>query len=96
MLSSGMVHGALLKKFLVAVKHFLLTVGCYLQAHLYGQIEAAGITYISIGHRKTLYSYHKRVLHISKFDSRNNGECNWQVEPIKMPVKSFDETSPTP
>ncbi|XP_072999269.1 ABC transporter D family member 2, chloroplastic isoform X1 [Typha latifolia] len=66
------------------------------EAHLYRQIEAAGITFISIGHRRTLYSYHKRVLHISKFDSRNNSGRNWHVEPIKASVESFDETAPAP
>ncbi|KAK9131586.1 hypothetical protein Scep_011114 [Stephania cephalantha] len=41
------------------------------EAHMYDQVEAAGITYVSIGHRRTLYDYHNRVLQISKMDSEN-------------------------
>lgn len=52
------------------------------EAHLYNQIKAAGITYISIGHRRTLYKYHNKVLHISKFDSGINNQRNWHLEPI--------------
>ncbi|MCL7029170.1 hypothetical protein MKW94_009978 [Papaver nudicaule] len=56
------------------------------EAHLYKQIEAAGITYVSIGHRRTLYNYHNRVLHISKMDSAiptsNGSQRNWQIKPI--------------
>ncbi|KAI3996994.1 hypothetical protein MKX01_021270 [Papaver californicum] len=53
------------------------------EAHLYKQIEAAGITYVSIGHRRTLYNYHSRVLHVSKIDSNANGSHrNWQIKPI--------------
>lgn len=59
------------------------------EAHLYRQIEAAGITYISIGHRKTLYNYHNKVLHISKCDSRNT-ERNWHLESID-PTTSIEQ-----
>ncbi|KAG0461460.1 hypothetical protein HPP92_021757 [Vanilla planifolia] len=52
-----------------------------LQARLYHEIEAAGITYISIGHRSTLFKYHNTLLHISKFDIVNNRQ-NWQLKPI--------------
>lgn len=50
-----------------------------LQAHLYEQIEAAGITYISVGHRRTLYDFHKRVLRISTVD-QNSSQSNWKLE----------------
>ncbi|KAF2285366.1 hypothetical protein GH714_002627 [Hevea brasiliensis] len=44
------------------------------EAHLYRQIEAAGITYVSVGHRRTLYKHHNMVLRISTADlNRNNG-----------------------
>ncbi|KAG0462904.1 hypothetical protein HPP92_021380 [Vanilla planifolia] len=51
------------------------------EARLYHEIEAAGITYISIGHRSTLFKYHNTLLHISKFDIVNNRQ-NWQLKPI--------------
>ncbi|CAK7326010.1 unnamed protein product [Dovyalis caffra] len=51
------------------------------EAHLYRQIEAADITYISVGHRRTLYDYHTRNLHITTVDPRSN-ERNWHIEPI--------------
>ncbi|KAJ6817448.1 putative ABC transporter D family member 2, chloroplastic isoform X1 [Iris pallida] len=54
------------------------------EAHLYRQIEAAGITYISVGHRSTLYKFHKKVLHISKFDSGINVQRNWHLELINQ------------
>ncbi|XP_027341116.1 ABC transporter D family member 2, chloroplastic isoform X4 [Abrus precatorius] len=50
------------------------------EVHLYRKIEAAGITYISIGHRSTLYDYHNKILRISTFDS-NNEQLNWCLEP---------------
>eukprot|EP00268_Persea_americana_P018822 TRINITY_DN19621_c0_g1_i2.p1 TRINITY_DN19621_c0_g1~~TRINITY_DN19621_c0_g1_i2.p1 ORF type:complete len:566 (-),score=86.88 TRINITY_DN19621_c0_g1_i2:472-2169(-) len=52
------------------------------EAHLYKQIEAAGITYISIGHRQTLYNYHNRILRISKIESGNI--TNWHLESINQ------------
>ncbi|KAL5746683.1 hypothetical protein ACOSP7_027829 [Xanthoceras sorbifolium] len=52
------------------------------ETHLYQQIEAAGITYISIGHRRTLYDFHKRVLRISTVDP-NSSERNWHIESIQ-------------
>ncbi|KAK9266559.1 hypothetical protein L1049_021492 [Liquidambar formosana] len=51
------------------------------EAHLYRQIEAAGMTYISIGHRRTLYDYHNRILHISSVDSRST-KRNWYIESL--------------
>ncbi|XP_075503052.1 ABC transporter D family member 2, chloroplastic-like [Primulina tabacum] len=51
------------------------------ETHIYRLIEAAGITYISIGHRKTLYEYHKQVLRISPVEPTNS-DLNWQFEPI--------------
>ncbi|KAJ0971770.1 hypothetical protein J5N97_019729 [Dioscorea zingiberensis] len=50
------------------------------EAHLYRQIEAAGITYVSVGHRRTLYNYHNRILCISKFDPSKGNEQNWHLE----------------
>ncbi|KAG9448065.1 hypothetical protein H6P81_014193 [Aristolochia fimbriata] len=49
------------------------------EAHLYKLIEDAGMTYISIGHRRTLYNYHDKILSISKIDSGNPSERNWQL-----------------
>lgn len=51
------------------------------EAHLYRQIEKAGITYISVGHRRTLYDYHKKTLRISTIDPNNNRR-NWNIETI--------------
>ncbi|XP_044468708.1 ABC transporter D family member 2, chloroplastic [Mangifera indica] len=51
------------------------------EAHLYQQIEAAGITYISIGHRRSLYGFHKKVLHISTMDPKSS-QLNWHIESI--------------
>ncbi|KAL9678082.1 hypothetical protein QQ045_015921 [Rhodiola kirilowii] len=48
------------------------------EAFLYQQIEAAGMTFISIGHRKTLYAYHKRILHISPVNPESE-KPNWYV-----------------
>ncbi|KAI8557344.1 hypothetical protein RHMOL_Rhmol04G0003300 [Rhododendron molle] len=53
------------------------------EAHLYQKIEAAGITYISIGHRRTLYQYHKKSLHITTMDPLNN-QRNWYIESINQ------------
>ncbi|OVA16379.1 ABC transporter-like [Macleaya cordata] len=55
------------------------------EAHLYKQIETAGITYISVGHRRTLYDFHRRVLNISKMDSDSDSDGslrNWLLKPI--------------
>lgn len=51
------------------------------EEHLYRQIEAAGMTYISVGHRRTLYGHHNRNLNITTVDPSSN-ERNWHVEPI--------------
>lgn len=51
------------------------------EARLYQLIEAAGITYISIGHRSTLYKYHKKVLHISTANTASN-QCNWSFKNV--------------
>lgn len=51
------------------------------EAHLYQRIEDAGITYISVGHRNTLYKYHQKVLRISTGDAVS-ATRNWSVEPI--------------
>ncbi|CAH2033390.1 unnamed protein product [Thlaspi arvense] len=49
------------------------------EAHLYQQIQAAGITYISIGHRQTLTKFHNKILHISTADPKSM-ERNWRME----------------
>ncbi|KAE8703061.1 hypothetical protein F3Y22_tig00110474pilonHSYRG00036 [Hibiscus syriacus] len=51
------------------------------EAHLYEKMKAAGITYISIGHRRTLYAYHHRVLDISSADA-DNRQRNWNIGSI--------------
>ncbi|RZR83747.1 hypothetical protein BHM03_00010443, partial [Ensete ventricosum] len=63
----------------------------HVQAHLYRQIEAAGITYISIGHRTTLRKYHKNILCISKYDARGS-ERNWHFEPISQTATEANST----
>lgn len=57
------------------------------EAHLYQLIKAAGITYVSIGHRQTLFNHHNAVLHISKMDA-DSTLCNWRLG-------SIDENSPS-
>lgn len=62
-----------------------------LQAFLYQQIEAAGITFISIGHRKTLYAYHKRILHISPVEP-DGEEPNWYIQSAdQMPAYQLSQ-----
>lgn len=51
------------------------------EGHLYRQIEAAGITYISVGHRRTLYEHHNKILHISTADANGNTR-NWHIDSI--------------
>ncbi|KAA8523378.1 hypothetical protein F0562_009801 [Nyssa sinensis] len=53
------------------------------EVHLYQLIEAAGITYISIGHRRTLYKQHNRILRISTLDP-DSAQPNWCVESINQ------------
>uniref|UniRef100_A0A5B6YMA5 ABC transporter D family member 2 n=1 Tax=Davidia involucrata TaxID=16924 RepID=A0A5B6YMA5_DAVIN len=53
------------------------------EAHLYQLIEAAGITYISIGHRSTLYNQHNRILRISTMDP-DGTQPNWYAESINQ------------
>ncbi|KAL0353353.1 UNVERIFIED_CONTAM: protein SOMBRERO [Sesamum angustifolium] len=50
------------------------------EAYLYQLIEAAGITYISISHGRTLYKQHKSVLHIPI--GTNMYRTNWHFEPL--------------
>ncbi|KAH6777184.1 ABC transporter family protein [Perilla frutescens var. hirtella] len=51
------------------------------EAHLYKLIEASGITYVSIGHRRTLYEHHKSVLRISPLEPTHSGP-NWSFESL--------------
>ncbi|XP_020251399.1 ABC transporter D family member 2, chloroplastic isoform X1 [Asparagus officinalis] len=64
------------------------------EAHLYSQIEAAGITYVSVGHRSTLYKYHNKVLRISKLNSEDMGQQNWHLELINRNTRP-EEATPT-
>ncbi|XP_054817258.1 ABC transporter D family member 2, chloroplastic-like isoform X3 [Prosopis cineraria] len=50
--------------------------------HLYQKIGAAGITYISVGHRQTLCGYHNRILRISTMNI-NSEEPDWCIESIR-------------
>ncbi|ESW21132.1 hypothetical protein PHAVU_005G044400 [Phaseolus vulgaris] len=52
------------------------------EVHLYQKIKAANITYVSIGHRSSLYDYHDMILRISTFDS-DNEQLNWCIEPTR-------------
>ncbi|KAI3675629.1 hypothetical protein L1987_85220 [Smallanthus sonchifolius] len=51
------------------------------EARLYEKINAAGITYISIGHRTSLRKFHKRALRISPLDLNSN-QLNWCIESL--------------
>ncbi|XP_076892469.1 ABC transporter D family member 2, chloroplastic-like [Bidens hawaiensis] len=51
------------------------------EALLYDKINAAGITYISIGHRTSLRKFHKKALRISPMDLDSN-KLNWCIEPL--------------
>ncbi|XP_062093029.1 ABC transporter D family member 2, chloroplastic [Humulus lupulus] len=51
------------------------------EAHLYREADKAGITFVSVGHRRTLYGFHRRRLNISTMDSSNN-QRNWYIELI--------------
>ncbi|CAL4978607.1 unnamed protein product [Urochloa decumbens] len=62
------------------------------EAHLYSQIEAAGITYISIGHRKTLHKFHNKALYISKSELAGSTLRNWELKPTSQ--ISAEESSP--
>ncbi|KAK1322247.1 hypothetical protein QJS10_CPA03g00160 [Acorus calamus] len=53
------------------------------ESYLYRQIEGAGITYISVGHRRTLYNYHNKRLQIYTLDMMNTTpQKNWRLKPI--------------
>nr|XP_043620504.1 ABC transporter D family member 2, chloroplastic-like [Erigeron canadensis] len=51
------------------------------EARLYEKINAAGITYISIGHRTSLLKFHKKALRISPVDVASN-QPNWSIESL--------------
>lgn len=53
------------------------------EAHLYQQLDAAGITYVSIGHRSTLYKYHNKVLRLSNVDPMGTQQ-NWCLESVSQ------------
>lgn len=58
------------------------------EVHLYRKIEAAGITYISIGHRETLYDYHNKILRISTAEPETT-KRNWCLEAIERDIHSL-------
>ncbi|EOA36667.1 hypothetical protein CARUB_v10011986mg [Capsella rubella] len=51
------------------------------EALLYQQIQSADITYISIGHRRTLTKFHNKILKISTADPKSE-ERNWKIEDV--------------
>ncbi|KAI4321904.1 hypothetical protein MLD38_035231 [Melastoma candidum] len=51
------------------------------EANLYQLIRGAGISYVSIGHRKTLYRQHRKILCILPVDSDQN-HPNWELNDI--------------
>lgn len=51
------------------------------EAHLYKKINAAGVTYISIGHRTSLTKFHKKALRISPMPLGSN-DPNWCIESL--------------
>lgn len=57
------------------------------EAHLYRLVEDAGVTYVSIGHRRSLYNHHSKVLHIMKMDPKTT-ERNWYIKPINQETRS--------
>ncbi|KAL9266548.1 ABC transporter D family member 2, chloroplastic-like protein [Drosera capensis] len=57
------------------------------ESHLYHLIDSVGTTYISVGHRSSLFRYHKKVLKISP-PNRASAERNWHVESISQETQS--------
>ncbi|KAH9330447.1 hypothetical protein KI387_002555, partial [Taxus chinensis] len=55
------------------------------ETHLYKEIKAAGITYISVGHRSTLPSFHRQILRLESPRSPSYGR-NWILEPVDQYV----------
>ncbi|KAI3510044.1 hypothetical protein L1887_25571 [Cichorium endivia] len=51
------------------------------EAHLYQKINAAGVTYISIGHRTSLTKFHKKALRISPMPLASS-DPNWCIESL--------------
>jgi ABC-type uncharacterized transport system fused permease/ATPase subunit len=49
-----------------------------MQALLYEQIRTAGVTYISVGHRNTLRSFHTNILQFND----SNGDSTWTLGPL--------------
>ncbi|GAB2276373.1 Canalicular multispecific organic anion transporter 1 [Dionaea muscipula] len=53
------------------------------ESHLYHLIDAVGTTYVTVGHRSSLFHYHKKVLNISPPDPTST-EYNWYIESISQ------------
>ncbi|KAF5803426.1 putative ABC-type fatty-acyl-CoA transporter [Helianthus annuus] len=49
------------------------------EAHLYEKVNAAGITYISIGHRTSLGKFHKKALQITPIHLESK-QPNWSIK----------------
>jgi len=59
------------------------------EKHLYSLMKAAGITFVSVGHRPSLVQFHKRVLRLNVIDGDGLGEANglkWDVVPADQHV----------
>ncbi|KAI6691697.1 hypothetical protein NL676_028525 [Syzygium grande] len=53
------------------------------EAHLYQLIKAAGITYVSIGHRRTLFNYHNAIV-VSEEKSQDGNHTSFSSDPCSI------------
>ncbi|CAM6094647.1 unnamed protein product [Calypogeia fissa] len=51
------------------------------EIQLYQEIEKAGITYVSVGHRSTLQQYHRNILRLRSSQADESGR-NWSFGPL--------------
>lgn len=52
------------------------------EAHLYGEVKAAGVTFVSIGHRTSLKQFHENVLFLKPPGTTETGRT-WTLVPSK-------------